>query len=253
MAAPITLSENTRYGSAYLGKPYRYKVFGVAGQLALGNSAAGAAVVNNQFRQKLLGILTGGAVNSTAYMRLQTGLTQIYPEQLIVTGGSPGTSVGPLMQYGAAWTLCDPQHPATVQLGFHMAGSSLLTGLLPGLLSPAYYNLNPTGNFYVLGEYQASPPVMTGDISISTNSILYSSVVPVSFQINRVDPQPVYRPPFAGLNLGDLNLTVLGTPPSQSSVNSGLIQLPDIPTPELLSIAIDLSASQGTGWIKIHR
>jgi hypothetical protein len=251
MNTSVTLSEGTRSRSVSLGKPYRYDVFGVAGKLTLGDSAASALLVSNLFREKLLGLIpTGSVVNSTAYVRLQTGLTQLYPEQLAVSGNTPGTSVGPLYQYGSNWTLSDPQHAANVNLTFHLAGS----GLLGGLTAPKFYNLNPSGYFYVLGEYHAAPPVMTGELAVASNSVVHGSSVAISYGINRHELPPVYRPPFLGLDLGDVNLTVLGTPPAppQSGNGAGL-DLPEIQTPELLSVAIDLSGTQGPGWLKVSR
>jgi len=254
MAGSVTLSENNRSGSVSLGKPYRYEVYGVAGRLVLGDKAVNTLISGGKFHQKLLGLIpTGAVVDSTAYVRLQTGLTQLYPEQLSVTNSTPGTAVGPLLKYGTRWTLCDPQNPVNVNLSFHMAGSNLLTALVPGLLSPAYYNLNPSGHFYVLGEYHPSPPVMTGDISVATNSVIYGSAVPLSYRIDRVELPPVFRPPFIGLDLGDINLTVIGSPPTGPMVNNGPVNLPEIQTPDILSVAIDLSGTQGNGWLKIQR
>lgn len=252
MTAPVTLTEGSRHQTVSLGRPYRYDVFGVAGRLELGNRAANAAVVNGQFHQKLLGLIsTGSAVDSTAYVRLQTGLTQFYPEQLAVKGRFPGVEVGPLHQYGPSWTLCDPRNPADVNLTFHLAGSTLLGSLL----APAYYNLNPTGYFYVLGEYHSAPPVMTGEISVAANSILHGAAVPISYRIDREEQRPAYRPPFLGLDLGDADLTILGTPPTSSggSSSTSVIDLPDYQAPDLVSVTLDLSGSQGHGWVKIQR
>ncbi|MEK7950123.1 hypothetical protein [Luteolibacter soli] len=252
MTAPVTLSESTRNRAVSFTKPYRYDVFGVAGRLILGNKAVNTSVVDNEFHLKLLGLIgTGSAVDSTAYVRLQTGLTQFYPIDLTVKGRFPGVQVGPIQQYGQSWTLCDPKNPRDVNFTFHLVGS----GLLGSVLAPAYYNLNPSGYFYVLGEYHATPPVMTGDISVASNSILYGASVPITYRINRAELPPVYRPPFLGLDLGDANLTILGTPPSSSGSNTsgGVIDLPDYHAPDLVSVTVDLSGSQGNGWLKIRR
>lgn len=254
MPGSVVLSESNRSGSVSLGKPYRYEVYGVAGRLVLGDRAVNTVISGGKFHQKLLGLIpTGAVVESTAYVRLQTGLTQLYPEQLSVKSSTPTTTIGPIQKYGTRWTLCDPRNPVNVNLSFHMAGSNLLTALVPGLLSPSYYNLNPSGHFYVLGEYHPSPPVMTGDISVATNSVIYGSALPLSYRIDRVEFPPVFRPPFIGLDLGDINLTVIGSPPSGPTVNNGPVHLPEIHTPDILSVAIDLSGTKGNGWLKIQR
>ncbi|RYF50490.1 MAG: hypothetical protein EOO38_05540 [Cytophagaceae bacterium] len=154
-----------------MGKPYRYDVYGVAGSLELGDQARDTIVTSGKFRQKYL-IGSGPIVSSTGAITLQTGLLNYYPKQLSVTGNSPATAVGPVLNYGALWTLSDPKNPANVNLTFHQTGSSLLGALLPGLLEPAYANLNPKGSFYVLGEYHAAPPVMTGTLAVGADSVL---------------------------------------------------------------------------------
>jgi len=255
MSASVTLTETARSASVMVGKPFRYDVFGVAGRLELGDRANNASVVNGVFREKLLGGLLGNGniVQSASYVTLQTGLTNFYPQRLSVSANSPGVSVGPLHQYGANWTLSDPLHPATVNLGFHMAGSGLLGTLLPGLVSPANYNLNPKGYFYVLGEYHAAPPVMTGTLTIPTgNEVITGSSVNVSYQINRYD-LPIYRPPFLGLDLADVGLTVLGTPPATAP--SGPITQAIAPITTGLStdlhVTVDIATGQGPGWLKV--
>lgn len=255
MTDTVTLTEGNRQIQKSFGTPYRYDVFGVAGQLSLGNRATNTEVVNNRFYQKVLGLLgTGAAVESTALVALQTGLTRFYPEFLSVKGSFPGTQIGPVHQYGQNWTLCDPRHPVPVNLTFHLGGSSLLSSLTPGLLSPAYNNLNPSGYFYVLGEYHSAPPVISGELTIAAESVLYGSSFAIEFELDKQELQPVFRPPFLGLDLGDVNLTVLGTPPSSGSNSSTVnLDLPDVPLPDLVDVTIDLSGQQGSGWLKIQR
>jgi hypothetical protein len=254
MPAPIVLSESARSGSAYLGKPFRYEVFGVAGKLTLGDKANNATVVNGLFKEKVLGGLLGygGTVQSNAYVALQTSLTNIYPHRLSVTGNSPGNSVGPLQQYGQNWTLSDPRYRNAVNLTFHMPGSSLLGSLLPGIASPANYNLNPKGYFYVLGEYHEAPPVLSGTLALSSDEVLSGVPVNVSYNISRYET-PIYRPPFLGLDLGNIGLTVLGTPPQSSTANPVVPILPTIVTGRStdLNVTINLAAPQGQGWIKV--
>lgn len=254
MNAPITLSESFRSATVTLVKPYRYDVFGVAGKLELGNQANNATVSNNLFKEKILGGLlgTGSTVSSTAYLYLQTGITNVYPQNLSVTGTSPGTSVGPVYKYDQNWTLSDPVAKKNVYLGFHMAGSSLLGALLPGLASPAHYNLNPKGHFYVLGEYHAAPPVMTGTLGVSSDQVIAGSSVNVEFGVNR-HSLPIYRPPFLGLDLGDIGLTVIGTPPQRTANGPVAGALDEISTGLGLDlqVTVNLAANSGPGWIKI--
>lgn len=255
MSAPVTLTESTRSANVPVGKPFRYDVFGVAGKLELGNKANNATLVNGVFKEKLLGGLlgTGGTVQSTAFVEVQTGPTNFYPQRLSVTGSSPGTLVGPVHQYGTNWTLSDPQHPVSVNLGFHMAGSSLLGVLLPGIASPANYNLNPSGYCYVLGEYHAAPPVMSGSLSFSAGDrVIHGSSVDVSYQISRYDT-PIYRPPFLGLDLGDVGLTVLGTPPASPPSGPLTQALAPITTglSTDLNVTVDIATGQGNGWLKV--
>ncbi|RYD37816.1 MAG: hypothetical protein EOP87_02790 [Verrucomicrobiaceae bacterium] len=255
MSAPLTLTEGNRSATAYLGKPFRYDVFGVAGKLELGDRANNAALVNGVFREKLLGGLlgTGGTVQSTGYVALQTGLTNVYPQRLTAKGTTPGTSVGPVHQYGANWTLSDPLNPVSVNLAFHMPGSSLLGSLLPGIASPANYNLNPKGYFYVLGEYHAAPPVMSGTLTTSSaDQVITGSMVNVSFQITRYDA-PIYRPPFLGLDLGDVGLAVLGSPPASPPTGPLTQALAPITTglSTDLHVTVDIATGHGPGWLSV--
>lgn len=254
MTAPVTLSETSRSAYASPGKPFRCDIFGVAGKIELGSQAYNATLVNGIFKQKLLGGLlgTGPTVQSATYVTLQTGLTRFYPENLSVSSWSPGASVGPVQQYGQNWTLSDPRNPVTVNYGFHMAGSSLLGSLLPGILSPANYNLNPKGYFYVLGEYHEAPPVMTGLLGVSSQEVFTGLPVNVSYQIVRLDA-PIYRPPFLGLDLANVGLTVLGTPPQSAASNPAVGAAPVIATGRSgdLQVTIDLATNQGQGWLKV--
>lgn len=251
MTTSTVLTSTAGSKSVSLGKPYRYDVFGVAGTLELGNLSRDALAVNGKFKQKYL-IGTGPTVSSTAYVMLQTGLLNTYPQQLTIKADSPGASVGPIIQYGANWTLSDPKNPANVNLTFHSSGSSLLGALLPGLLEPSYANLNPKGTFYVLGEYHAAPPVMTGTLSINAQSVLTGVPVSYSYAIQKKE-NSTYRPPLLGLILGNTNVTVLGTPPTTPATTTGSsgTQIVVSIDPNKVQVAINLNASQGNGWKKI--
>lgn len=256
MDAPVTLTEHSRSANVFLGKPFRYDVFGIAGKLELGNRANNAELSGGVFKQKILGGLLGlgGTVHSTAYVYLQTGPANIYPQQLSITHSSPGAGIGPVHAYGQNWTLSDPIVPKNVNLGFHMAGSTLLGALLPGLISPPHYNLNPKGHFYVLGEYHAAPPVMTGTIDISADQVIVGSSVDLIYGINRFDT-PIHRPPFLGLDLADIGLTVLGTPPPPETNGPISNALAPITTGVSLDleVTVNLAAGQGHGWLKITK
>ncbi|GAA5481426.1 hypothetical protein [Haloferula sargassicola] len=252
MNAPVTLQEYQRSASVSLGTPYRYQVFGVAGQLELGNRAASATTVDGRFHSKFLGFVdTGHTVDSVAWVCLQTGLVKFYPEVLAITGDTVGAANGPVHIYGERWTLCDPDHQVPVNLAFHLPGSTLLGSVLGAVASPDHYNLNPKGYFYVLGECHFAPPPMTGKLTVSGNTVLYGAGAVIRYRIDRDDPETPYRPPFLGLDLGDVNLIVLGTPPAGASGNG--LALPDFDVPELASVTIDLSGPGGPGWSRIER
>ncbi len=254
MSAPVTLTETNRSMNVSVGKPFRCDIFGVAGKLELGNKANNATLVNGIFKEKILGGLlgTGPTVQSASYVMLQTGLTTVYPEKLSVSGWSPGLSMGPIQQYGQNWTLSDPKHRVNVNYAFHLAGSSLLGALLPGVASPANYNLNPKGYFYVLGEYHEAPPVMTGTLEISSAEVISGASVNVSYQTTRYDA-PVYRPPFLGLDLANVGLTVLGSPPQEQTAGTppGAAQVIATGKSSDLHVTINLAANQGQGWLKV--
>jgi hypothetical protein len=256
MTAPITLSELNRSETVTIGKPFRFDLYGVAGKLQLGDQARNAVVVDGRFKELNLGGLlgTGGTVQSIAYVALQTSLLNIYPQRLSVSGSMPDIAVGPIHQYGVNWTLSDPKNPATVSLGFHLPGSSLLGSLLPNIASPANYNLNPKGYFYALGEYHAAPPVLSGTISFSSaDQVILGSSLNVTYQITRYDA-PINRPPFLGLDLGDVGLTVLGTPPADPPTGPLIQTLKPITTglSNDLNVNIELNASHGPGWQKVN-
>jgi hypothetical protein len=249
MSSSVVLNSMNGSRSVSLGKPYRYDVYGVAGSLELGDQARDAIVVSGKFRQKYL-IGNGPIVSSTGAITLQTGLLTYYPKQLSVTGNVPATAVGPVLNYGALWTLSDPKNPANVNLTFHQTGSSLLGALLPGLLEPAHANLNPRGSFYVLGEYHAAPPVMTGALTVGTDNVLTGCPVSCTWSVQR-DETPVYRPPLLGLILGDSSVTILGTPPATpSGSGGGSSQVAVTIDSNQINVAINLSANEGTGWKK---
>ena len=45
--------------------------------------------------------------------------------------------------------------------------------------------------------------------------------------------------------------TVIGTPPASPTVNNGPVDLPELNAPDLVNVTLDLSGSQGDGWIRI--
>lgn len=254
MSAPVTLTETNRSEYVFVGKPFRCDIYGVAGKLELGSRANNATLVNGVFKEKILGGLLGNGptVQSASYVVLQTGLTKVYPEKISVSNSAPGTSVGPIQQYGQDWTLSDPKNRVNVNYGFYLAGSSLLGSLLPGVASPANYNLNPKGYFYALGEYHETAPVLTGTLAVSSDQIISGASVNVSYQISRYDA-PIYRPPFLGLDLADVGLTILGSPPQTSAANAPVGAAPVIATGKSsdLRVTINLANNQGQGWLKI--
>jgi len=251
MPGTTMITTTARYQSVSIGQPYRYDIFGVGGTLTLGDQANGAQVSGGYFKQKLLGLIPlGNVVSSTAFMEVQTGLTNFYPQTLSVSGTTPGVTLPSTQKYGDDWTLTDPKHQVPVNLTFHTGGSTLLTALLPGLLSPAYYNINPSGYFYVLGEYHAAPPVMTGTLNLPADTIMTGCQTTVNFYIEKND-RPVYRPPFLAVDLGSTNLTILGTPPVTTPASAGAAPV-YATNADQVTVTVNLtSGNSGNGWARV--
>ncbi len=191
LAAPILLNSHGQGIGSYAGRPYGYKIFGVAGILTLGDQCDGAFPDPNdphkRFRQ---GWWIGGLGNRTdiySSVKLQVNWAQYYPKRLEVTGDRPGATSGPVRLYGETWDTTKKFGYPEVTLVFHLAGSQDST--IP--------NRNPNGFFYVVGEYLTGPPTVTGQLNVTTESIMRGNVTPVGFTINRTGGT-AQTPPFTG-------------------------------------------------------
>jgi len=205
MASPLTLDSYGQGVGVYCGRPYSYKIYGVAGSLALGNQIDGAfpdpADAAGRFRSGWWIGALGGYVNSYSAVKLQVNWAQYYPRQLAVTGDRPGASIGPVRLYGDTWeTTTMFGYPETTVV-FHLAGAG----------DSSYPNRNPNGYFYVVGEYLASAPQPTGQLTISQNSVLLNTAAPVGYTINRGGSTTGQTPPFTGYSSGAEVIFLPGT------------------------------------------
>ncbi|MGC4016639.1 MAG: hypothetical protein QM755_19295 [Luteolibacter sp.] len=194
MTSPLTLDSYGQGVGVYCGRPYSYKIYGVAGTLSLGNQCDGAFPDPGDSQQRFrsgwwIGGL-GGYCNSYSSVRLQVNWAQFYPKVLEVTGDRVGSTVGPVRLYGDTWETTKMFGYPETTVVFHLAGAGL---------SPIP-NRNPNGFFYVVGEYLASAPTPTGKLTISQNSILLNTTTPVGFTISRSGSTTGQTPPFTGYN-----------------------------------------------------
>ncbi|MFD2255756.1 hypothetical protein ACFSSA_03625 [Luteolibacter algae] len=191
LAAPILLDSHGQGIGTYAGRPYSYKILGVAGVITLGDQCDGAfpdpADPNRRFRK---GWWIGGlGANTNIYssVKLQVNWAQYYPKRLEVTGDRPGATSGPVRLYGDTWETNKMFGYPEVTLVFHLAGSQ----------DSAIPNRNPSGYFYVVGEYLTGPPSVTGKLNVTSETILRGNVTPVGYSINRSGGAEI-TPPFVG-------------------------------------------------------
>lgn len=191
LSSPILLNSHGQGIGSYAGRPYSYKILGVAGQLTLGDQCDGAFADPNdpkrRFRQGWWIGGLGNRVDISSSVKLQVNWAQYYPERLSVTGDRPGATSGPVRIYGETWHTREMFGYPEVTLVFHLAGSQDYS--IP--------NRNPNGYFYVVGEYLTSPPEVTGTLNISDSSVLQGSRTSVGFSINR-SGGTTQTPPFTG-------------------------------------------------------
>lgn len=193
LAAPILLDSHGQGIGSYAGRPYSYKIFGVAGSLTLGDQCDGAfpdpADSAKRFRKGWWIGGLGDRTNIYSSVKLQVNWAQYYPKRLEVTGDRPGTTTGPVRIYGETWDTTTKFGYPEITLVFHLAGSQ----------DSAIPNRNPNGFFYVVGEYLLAPPTLTGKLTVTSQSVLRGNVTPVGYQINRNGGTPA-TPPFNGYN-----------------------------------------------------
>ena len=192
LSSPILLNSYGMGVGSYAGRPYGYKILGVAGILTLGDQVDNAFPDPNdpsrRFRQgSFIGRL-GENVNVSSSVRLQVNYAQFYPQQIVVTGDRPGSTTGAVRRLGEVWeTTTRFGHPE-VTLVFHLAGNGLFH----------FTNRNPNGYFYVIAEYQPTAPEVTGQLSIPQSVVLRDTTAPVGYEINRTGTSTLPTPPFSG-------------------------------------------------------
>jgi hypothetical protein len=190
---PILLDSHGQGIGSYAGRPYGYKIFGVAGSLTLGNQCDGAfpdpADSESRFRKGTWIGALGEHTDISSHVKLQVNWAQYYPKRLEVTGDRPGATSGPVRIYGETWETTTMFGYPEVTLVFHLAGSQ----------DYAIPNRNPSGYFYVVAEYLTSPPRLTGKLKVSNQALLQNSVAVVGYNINRTGGE-TSRPPFQNYN-----------------------------------------------------
>jgi len=190
-SSTILLDSHGQGIGSYAGRPYGYKIFGVAGIITLGDQCDGAFPDPNDPQKKFrqgwwIGGL-GSNVNISSHVKLQVNWAQFYPKRLSVTGDRPGATSGPVRLYGDTWNTTTMFGYPEVTLVFHLAGSQ----------DSAIPNRNPSGFFYVVGEYLTSAPKVTGALTVTSSAVLRGDVTPVTFKINRTGGTAA-TPPFTG-------------------------------------------------------
>ena len=193
LSAPILLNSHGQGIGSYAGRPFSYKIFGVAGILTLGDRCDGAFPDPNDSQKRFrrgwwIGGLTG-RTNIYSSVKLQVNWQQFYPKRLEVTGDRPGSTSGPVRIYGDTWNTTQMFGHPEVTLVFHLAGNQ----------DSAIPNRNPSGFFYVVGEYLTGPPTVTGTLNVTAQSIMRGGVTPVGYTINRTGGV-AQSPPFTGYN-----------------------------------------------------
>ncbi|MCW1884756.1 hypothetical protein OKA04_08450 [Luteolibacter flavescens] len=191
LASPILLNSHGMGVGSYAGRPYGYKIFGVAGSLALGDQCDGAfpdpADAQKRFRKGWWIGGLGDRTNIYSSVKLQVNWAQYYPRRLEVTGDRPGATTGPVRLLGETWDCTTKFGYPEVTLVFHLAGSQ----------DSAIPNRNPNGFFYVVAEYNVTAPQVTGTLNVTSAAILRNNVTPVGYKINRTGGT-AQTPPFTG-------------------------------------------------------
>lgn len=189
-SSSILLDSHGQGIGSYAGRPYSYKILGVAGTLALGDQCDGAFPdpndPENKFRQGWWIGGLGNHVNISSHVKLQVNWAQYYPERLEVTGDRPGVSTGPVRIYGETWETQKMFGYPEVTLVFHLAGSGDYS--IP--------NRNPNGYFYVVAEYLPTAPEITGKLTVDSNWVLRGNATTVGFEIDRTGGGET-APPFS--------------------------------------------------------
>lgn len=192
-SSTILLDSHGQGIGSYAGRPYSYKIMGVAGSLTLGDQCDGAFVSASDPQRRFRKGWWSGETNApftdiSSSVKLQVNWAQYYPKRLQVTGDRAGTTTGPVRLYGDTWNTTTMFGYPEVTLVFHLAGSNDFT--IP--------NRNPNGFFYVIAEYLLSPPQLTGSLNVTNQSVLRGNTTQVGYTINRNGAATPTTPPFKG-------------------------------------------------------
>jgi len=192
LSSTILLDSYGQGIGAYAGRPYSYNIYGVAGTITLGDQLPGGvgfADPNDaakRFRSgSWIGAL-GGYITSYTSVKIQVNWAQYYPQKLELRGDRPGITSGKVRKYGVTWnTVSMFGYPETT-IVFFLAGNQ----------DDPVCNANPNGYFYVVGQYNATAPTVTGTLSVTSNAVLRGNTTPVGFTFNRGGSTTGQTPPF---------------------------------------------------------
>jgi len=211
MKAPTLITGMGESASIDLGAPFRYEIWGVSGSLTLGDTAHGARVKSTDPFKRFQADSNKNNVDSHSWVKLQVNAEQFYPNSLFVMGDRAGLSTGDLRMSGEHWVTNQRHGVSTVNLTFHLAGTT------SGLSTP-YPNSNPTGYFYVLGEYQATPPPPTGTLSASPKFAQAGETTNLAWTIFRAGTATNYT---CAACAPSGTQTIIGTPTATGTATEG--------------------------------
>ena len=195
--SPILLDSYGMGVGSYAGRPYNYKILGVAGSLTLGDEVDGGYAASKPngsdqsyrfYKSRYWSGATWSPIEVGSSVRLQVNWAQYYPEKLEIIGSAPGATTGAVRRLGEVWNTNTMFGYPEVTLVFHLAGN----GVYP------YTNRDVNGFFYVVADYQLSAPAISGELNIANNYILRDSATPVGYTINRSGGSTEQTPPFTG-------------------------------------------------------
>ncbi len=211
MKTPMVLNSVGGTVGVDLGAPFRYEIWGVSGSLTLGDTAVGAKVKTNDPFKRFQANSNKNNVDSHSWVKLQVNSEKFYPSSLFVMGDRAGLTTGDVRMTGEHWVTSQRHGVSTVNLVFHLAGTT------SGLNTP-YPNSNPTGYFYVLGEYQATPPPPTGTLTVSPKYVQAGNTTDLTWSIYRAGSATNYS---CAACAPTGTQTIIGTPILTATADGG--------------------------------